>query len=205
MLSTFPTLLPFLLFAFVASITPGPTNILVLTNSARFGGIAALPIIFGACMSAAMIVFVVGCGFGRAIVGLPMLQTTMQWIGIFWLSYMACQIYRSPVQVIRSSATVDEYVKLSAWSAGALQLINPKTWMMALAVSSVFADSENNRIAQVVVLSIAFFLISLPCLGAWALLGSLSNRFLLSTHAMKRFNQTMAIALLVAAWSVAWL
>ncbi|NWB64014.1 LysE family translocator, partial [Pseudomonas sp. F1002] len=33
----FPTLLPFLLFAFVASITPGPTNILVLSNSARYG------------------------------------------------------------------------------------------------------------------------------------------------------------------------
>ncbi len=30
-------LLPFLLFAFVASITPGPTNILVLANSQHFG------------------------------------------------------------------------------------------------------------------------------------------------------------------------
>lgn len=40
--------LPFVLFAFVASITPGPTNILVLSNSSRFGLLAALPIIFGA-------------------------------------------------------------------------------------------------------------------------------------------------------------
>jgi threonine/homoserine/homoserine lactone efflux protein len=31
------SLIPFLLFAFVASITPGPTNILVLTNSQHFG------------------------------------------------------------------------------------------------------------------------------------------------------------------------
>ena len=38
------TLLPFALFAFVASITPGPTNILVLSNSARYGLRAALPI-----------------------------------------------------------------------------------------------------------------------------------------------------------------
>ena len=35
MLPPFPTFLPFMLFAFVASITPGPTNILVLSNSAR--------------------------------------------------------------------------------------------------------------------------------------------------------------------------
>ena len=63
MLSTFPTLLPFLLFAFVASITPGPTNILVLSNSARYGFKAALPIIFGACVSAAVIVLLVGSGW----------------------------------------------------------------------------------------------------------------------------------------------
>lgn len=36
-------LLPFLLFAFVASITPGPTNILVLSNSARYGAWPAPP------------------------------------------------------------------------------------------------------------------------------------------------------------------
>lgn len=36
-------LLPFLLFVFVASITLGPTNILVLANSQHFGCAAAVP------------------------------------------------------------------------------------------------------------------------------------------------------------------
>ena len=66
MLPSFPTLLPFLLFAFVASITPGPTNILVLSNSARHGLAAAVPIIFGACASAATIVLLVGSGAGAS-------------------------------------------------------------------------------------------------------------------------------------------
>lgn len=43
------TFLPFLLFAFVASITPGPTNILVLTNSSRHGLLRTAPIVLGAC------------------------------------------------------------------------------------------------------------------------------------------------------------
>ncbi|VFS49858.1 Uncharacterised protein [Budvicia aquatica] len=30
-------LIPFILFAFVASITPGPTNVLILSQSARHG------------------------------------------------------------------------------------------------------------------------------------------------------------------------
>lgn len=40
-----PIMLPFIMYAFVASITPGPTNILVLSNSARFGWRAVVPLI----------------------------------------------------------------------------------------------------------------------------------------------------------------
>lgn len=96
----FPTLLPFLLFAFVASITPGPTNILVLSNSARYGLKAALPIVLGACMGAAGIVLLVGSGVGQSLAQLPRVQATMQWVGVAWLSYLAWQIYRAPADAI---------------------------------------------------------------------------------------------------------
>ena len=52
--------LPFTLFAFVASITPGPTNLLILAQSSRRGWQHALPAVFGASLAAAMIVLVVG-------------------------------------------------------------------------------------------------------------------------------------------------
>ncbi|NWN51692.1 LysE family transporter, partial [Pseudomonas sp. MAFF 301514] len=67
-------MLPFMLFAFVASITPGPTNILVLSNSARYGLRAALPIILGACVGAAGLVLLVGTGVGQSLVHLPKVQ-----------------------------------------------------------------------------------------------------------------------------------
>lgn len=104
MLSSFPTLLPFLLFAFVASITPGPTNILVLSNSARYGLGAALPIIFGACASAATLVLLVGAGVGSSLTAWPALQSVMQWVGVAWLSYLAWQIIRSPAEAISMKA-----------------------------------------------------------------------------------------------------
>jgi len=43
----FSAYLPFMLFAFVASITPGPTNILILASSQRFGVKATLPAVAG--------------------------------------------------------------------------------------------------------------------------------------------------------------
>ncbi|ONH53159.1 Threonine/homoserine/homoserine lactone efflux protein [Pseudomonas cedrina] len=190
-------MLPFILFAFVASITPGPTNILVLSNSARYGLKAALPIIFGACAGAAGLVLLVGSGFGQSLVHLPKVQMAMQWIGIAWLSYLAWQIFSAPAQAIEVDATEKP---LGLIGAASLQLINPKTWMMALAVVSVFAGNGEERQSQVVVLSLVFFLISLPCLGTWALLGIGSARVFRSPKAMQHFNRGMALLLLVATW-----
>ncbi|MGE8149935.1 LysE family translocator [Pseudomonas vancouverensis] len=198
MLSTFPTFLPFLMFAFVAAITPGPTNILVLSNSARFGLSAALPIIFGACASAASLVLLVGVGAGSSLTRWPALQSLMQWLGVAWLSYLAWQIFRAPVSVISAR---DQASRLGLLGAASLQWINPKTWMMALAVVSVFAGAGEDRFKHVLYLSLAFFLISLPCLGAWALLGAGSSRWLRSPLAMQRFNRGMALLLLGSAWS----
>ncbi|WP_433735353.1 LysE family translocator [Pseudomonas putida] len=197
MFSSFPTFLPFLLFAFVAAITPGPTNILVLSNSARFGLVAAVPVIFGACASAAGLVLLVGTGAGSSLTHWPLLQTIMQWAGVTWLSYLAWQIFRAPAVAITAQNTD---TRLGVLGAAGLQWINPKTWMMALAVVSVFAGVGEDRLLHVMYLSLAFFLISLPCMSVWALLGAGSSRWLRSPHAMQRFNRCMALLLLGSAW-----
>ncbi|EZP66107.1 LysE family translocator [Pseudomonas sp. RIT357] len=195
------TLLPFALFAFVASITPGPTNILVLSNSARYGLRAALPIILGACAGAAGIVLIVGSGFGESLIHLPKVQATLQWVGVAWLSYLAWQIFSAPAQAVERDAS---HKRLGLLGAASLQLVNPKTWMMALAVVSVFAGQGDGRQAHVLTLSLMFFVVSLPCLGVWALLGAGSTRLLGSARAMQRFNRLMAILLLVSAWMSVW-
>jgi len=197
MSSSFPTILPFLLFAFVASITPGPTNILVLSNSARYGLAAAVPIIFGACASAATIVLLVGTGAGSSLTALPIVQSTLQWVGVTWLSYLAWQIFSAPSEGLKTN---DSDARLGWVGAASLQLINPKTWMMALAVVSVFGGNGEQRLGHVVYLSAAFFLVSLPCLGVWALFGASSTRWLRSPQAMQRFNRCMALLLLGSAW-----
>jgi len=183
----------FVLFAFVASITPGPTNLLVLSNSARFGLRAALPIIFGACAAAALIVLAVGTGLGRTLMTLPGVQPTMTTVGLLWLSWLAWKIGSAPAQAIEA----DQGRRLGLTGAASLQLVNPKTWVMALAVVSVFSAQG----LAVHWLALAFFLVSLPCLGCWALLGAGSARWLRSPQAMQRMNRVLAVLLLVSAWA----
>jgi threonine/homoserine/homoserine lactone efflux protein len=189
-------LLPFALFAFVASITPGPTNILVLSNSARFGLAAAVPIILGGCSAAATIVLLVGLGAGEWLLGHPHIQQAMALFGLAWLLYLAWQIARSPVGPIAADGAAK---RLGSVGAASLQLVNPKTWMMAFAVVSLFAGADAGAVGYASY-ALLFFLISIPCLAAWALLGRGAVRVLRSAAHMRRFNQVMALLLVVSAW-----
>jgi threonine/homoserine/homoserine lactone efflux protein len=190
--------LPFILFAFVASITPGPTNILILTNSSRHGIMAVLPIIFGACTGAALLVLVVGAGLGDVLMRYQGVQTAMSWIGIAWLTYLAWQIFSSPAAAVGPNGSTGP--SLGLIGGASLQLVNPKTWMMALAVVSVFAGNDADRTMRVVHLSLIFFLIAIPCEIVWAYLGAGAAKFCSSATGMKRFNQVMAVLLLVSTW-----
>jgi len=204
--------LPFLMFALVASITPGPTNVIVLSHSARRGVAATLPIIIGGCGGAALLVLTVGIGVGDALAAHPLLQRAMAWTGVLWLSWLAWQIWRSPATAIATDGAAhaervdhadqadSRHRPLGLAGAAGLQLVNPKTWMMALAVVSVFAGHGKDQTHQVILLSLIFFVVSLPCMGAWAVLGAGAARFIRSAAQLKRFERLMALVLLASAW-----
>lgn len=195
------SLLPFALFAFVASITPGPTNILVMTSSARHGARAVFPVVVGACSSAAVIVLVVGWGLGGWLVRYPILQTAMAWAGIAWLSVLSWQIYRSTVADIDPTQVPVAEEMIGLVGAAGLQIVNPKVWMMALAVVGVFAGNGADQSRHVLLLALVFFLIALPCMSVWAVLGHGIARLCRSPRRMRWFNRTMVLLLQFSAWS----
>ena len=189
--------LPFLLFAFVAAITPGPTNLLIFSNGARHGWGAALPIVLGGCVGAALLVLLVGSGLGELLARLPQVQYLMAAAGVLWLTWLAWNIWHDEPAELRAAPVR----RVGLCGAAGLQLINPKTWMMALVVVGVYAGHGDDRLARVQLLSLLFFLVSIPCLAAWAGLGVGSARLLRSPRALRRLNRVLALLLLVSAWA----
>ncbi|MGC8115249.1 LysE family translocator [Metapseudomonas otitidis] len=189
------TLSPFALFAFVASITPGPTNLLVLGNAARFGLRRVWPIVLGACSAATAVLALVGLGLGEVLLRLPALQLAMKVAGFAWLCWLAWGLYRSA----GSDLGPDAGRPLGVAGAMGLQLVNPKVWMTALVVMGVYLPGAGDLAIRVLLLALVFLLVSLPCMGAWALLGAGSARLLPGHRAQRRFNRAMAVLLFLSA------
>tara|TARA_R110000868_G_scaffold86702_2_gene243057 strand:- start:1842 stop:2429 length:588 start_codon:yes stop_codon:yes gene_type:complete len=187
-------LLPFLLFAFVASITPGPTNLLAMSSSARFGLRATLPIVFCGCLASAGVVLAVGLGIGKILLSMPIVAQLLGWIGALWLSYLGWQITQAPSTI---DATTKGERPLSGWATALMQLINPKPWTVALAVVSVFVTSTG---APAWLLALLFLLIAVPCMLLWAWLGLKAGRWIQTGIKLQRFNQVMGLLLAISGW-----
>ena len=191
------SVMPFLLFAFVASITPGPTNILVLTNSQHFGVKKTLPAILGGCIAASAIVLISGAGAGEMLRQYPLIRQVMSWAGVLWLSWMSWQLFCAPA----ANLTTKTHIRFTARAAALLQVVNPKTWMMAMAVVSLFAPASEHAMRDIALMASWFLMISVACLLCWAWLGKAVNRVFRTTVAMVRFQRLMALCLLLCAWA----
>ena len=188
--------LPFILFASVASITPGPPNLLILGSAARFGLAIALSIAIGASLSASLMLLVVGLGLGELLAHAPLLQTAMSWAGAAWISWLACKLMRRDAADLHARS-VD---RRQGFVQGAgLQLINPKTWLMTLSVTAIFLDGQAS-FGAVASYATLFLLVSTPCLLAWGLLGIGSARLLRQPARLLLFNRCMALLLLASVW-----
>ena len=188
----------FSLFAIVASITPGPTNFIILSLSSRYKISKTLPVILGSCIGASLLVLMVGVGLGSTILAYPFIQQIMTWGGLLWLTLLAWKLYNyNPAISLEHDG---QQLPLGFNAAFLMQAINPKTWMMAFAVISVYTEQGKDVLLSVSIFSFIFFLIALPCLYIWALAGRLSQRLFSQPKYMNIFNKLMALILLISVW-----
>jgi threonine/homoserine/homoserine lactone efflux protein len=180
--------LPFLAFAIAASGTPGPNNLLALATAARYGVRAALPLVLGIALGFGFMVAVVGMGLAGPLAHHPAVHAGMRWIGTAWMLVLAWRIARS--ETAAPSGT-NVAAPLGFWGACAFQWINPKAWIMALATAATYTTPGDDLPAQVLLLSAIFVVISIPCVGAWALLGAGASTLLTTPRRMRAFNLVM--------------
>jgi len=177
-------------FAFVASITPGPNNLMLMASGANFGLVRSLPHLFGISIGFVVMVAMVGAGLAQVFATYPSVYRVLQVASVVYLLYLAWKIATAAGP---GSAEADGQ-PLNFLQAALFQWVNPKAWAMALTAMSVYAPST--ELAAVLLVAAIFGLVNLPCISFWAMLGTQVQRVLTNRSRLRVFNAVMALLLL---------
>ncbi len=187
-------LLSALLFALVSTVTPGPNNIMVMTSGLNYGVFRTLPHFFGICLGFPTMVVAVGVGLGAVFEELPFLHTAIKIVGITYLLYLAYKI----ASTRSGPAEVEHTRPLTFFQAALFQWVNPKAWVMAVGAMAAFTTVNREVLAQALWISLAFFMVSFPCVGLWLMGGAALRNWLKQPKQLRIFNLTMATLLVLS-------
>lgn len=182
-----------MLFALVTSITPGPNNTMLLASGVNFGFRRTMPHLFGISIGVAILMLCVGFGLGEAFKRLPLLYTILEAASVAYLLYLAWRIGTSgEVKAHGAKPRPMTFVE-----AAAFQWVNPKAWMMVLTAATTVRLSADYGM-NAAWMSVVFILIGFPCICLWAAFGLGLRRFLSNRRALRIFNVTMAVLLILS-------
>jgi threonine/homoserine/homoserine lactone efflux protein len=183
-------------YAFVTSITPGPSNLMLLASGANFGFVRTIPQVLGITIGFGALLLAVGLGLGAMLAAYPVLHGALKFGGGAYLLYLAWRIASS-----RSLADAGETERrpLTFLESAAFQWINPKAWVVAVTAMAVYAN-PNSPFLSVVLVSLAFASVNLPSVSAWAGFGTALRGFLSDPVRLKWFNIVMGALLAATLW-----
>ena len=184
-------LLPIAMFLLVATITPGPNNLVVMRTAARDGWTGALPAVAGIVSGGLVLLAIVIAGAGRAFSEWPWLRVVVEAGGALYLVWLGVRLF--------AAAGMDgDSTALPAGLGGlfAFQFLNPKGWVMVLtAMAALPATAAMDTFLQLAPL---FICIPVPGLLLWAGLGgAMASR--LARPVVRRWTDRLLGALLILA------
>jgi len=182
-----------ILFAFVAGVTPGPNNLMLMTSGVNFGFRRTMPHLLGVCLGFPIMVALVGFGLDAIFQRFPGFLTVLRYVSVAYLLWLA---YKIAVAGQPHEADTSK-LPLGFFGAAAFQWVNPKGWVMAVsALTSYTVMPDYAHSAAIVVL--VFLGVAFPASGVWVFAGSALRPLLRDPNWVRPINLTMAALLLAS-------
>lgn len=197
---TMESLFPLALFAFVATVTPGPNNIMLTSSGIRFGFLRTMPHIFGIVFGFLILMSLCAAGIGSLIIAIPALHTALKIAGSGYLVWLAWQL-RSMAFDREAEAQARP---MSFLGAALFQFANPKAWVMGITGASAFLPAVQPIALAIAIFCIVFTVIELPAIMLWAGMGAVLRRYLTQRKWQLLFCGVMIMLTLYAALTI-WL
>lgn len=185
----------FLTYAIITAVTPGPNNIMSMSNAGRLGFRAALPFNLGiwAGFSVVMSLCTLFCGLLSALI--PKIRLPMLIIGAAYMLYLAWETFRS------SNGIEEKHPHSSFVSGALLQFINPKIYIYCIvSMEAYILPFHAGQLGILFGFALLLAFIGFVFTLCWAAFGS-AFRLLFSRHA-RAINTVMALLLVYCAVSL---
>lgn len=177
----------FLLYCFIVTFTPGPTNIVILSTVHNSGTKKAMEYTYGATIAFGFLLFISAVFNTTMITVIPKILIVMQIIGSIYMLYLAYQVYKMDT----SKSTANQ--KGTFITGFFMQFLNPKVVLFTMTVIPTYIMpyhvSASVLITSVIVITVIGFLAFIT----WLLFGTLFKEFL-QKH-QKLVNMLMALFL----------
>ncbi len=184
-------------YVILTAITPGPNNIMSMSNAAKYGFRRSFPFNVGVWLG---FLFVVACCalFSSLLYELiPAIKPWMLALGSLYILWLAWSIWRDKPHAekkrrLSSTTTV--------FAGAVLQLVNVKGILYGLTAMSSFVLPYYRELPAVALFSLMLATVGFLCTLLWALCGSVFERFFKKYS--KLVNGVMALLLVWCAYSM---
>ena len=185
----------FLTYAVITAATPGPNNIMSMSNAGRLGFRRALPFNLGIWVGFTLVMGLctVFCTALSALI--PAIRLPMLVLGAAYMLYLAWGTFRS------SDVIQEDHAREGFRSGLLLQFINPKIYLYGImSMEAYILPYYSGQPAVLLFFALLLAFIGFVFTLAWAVFGSVF-RLLFSRHA-RTVNTIMALLLVYCAVSL---
>ena len=188
-----------LVLATAMSFSPGPNTTLSTALAANHGLRHALPFVLAVPVGWGALLTVCALGLGGLVLAVPWLSWAVKLGGVAYLLWLAYKLANAQAPS-QADAT---RLNVSFWQGAALQFVNIKAWMLALAIVSGWIAGRADPGLRFAIVLPVMLLYALASNLTYALAGSLLRDWLAGPAGTGRrlcwFNRGMALVLVATA------
>ena len=184
----------FLQIIFFLFITPGTPRVVIVSYSMNYGVRnciwTALGDVTANFIQATLVIFVLGTFFSDN----PTFLNFFKWIGVFYLLYLAYDVYKSSPKDINSKAIISKSF-FSFFKDGFLVAgTSPKAWLFFPLIFPQFIDFNSNYVVQFFILITTYIVLDFLSLIGYAML---AQKLILWIKANPKTINTISASVLV--------
>lgn len=190
-----PNFTAFISYVIITTFTPGPNNIMAMSNAGVYGFKNSIKFNFGVFAGIAIIMVLSSILSVTLFNLIPTIKPIMTFIGAAYIMWLAWKIFKSKPhgQEERNSYT-------NSFIAGLLlQFVNVKIIIYCITIVSTFIIPYYKSIFVLGLFAVSLSFVAFISTCSWALFGSVFQKFLVKNE--KAINAIMALLLVYSALS----